>query len=84
MTLRILLATSAAPEAWVAQPHRPYCGVKADVWSCGVLLYTLAFGLHPFEREDDAFYPDAEERVRVHLLSCCIQCKHSITPAAPT
>ena len=31
-----------------------YNGSKADVWSAGILLYTLASGLRPFqEREDD-------------------------------
>jgi serine/threonine protein kinase len=31
--------------------NRPYCGTCADIWSCGVILFTLVSGYLPFEQE---------------------------------
>ncbi len=30
-----------------------YDGQKADVWSCGVMLYVMLFCAYPFERDED-------------------------------
>ncbi len=48
-----VLARCAAPEVISARTH--YDGTKADIWSCGVMLYVMLFCEYPFERpEDDA------------------------------
>jgi serine/threonine protein kinase len=43
-----------APE--VANEHSHYDGAKADIFSMGVLLYTMAFGNPPFGSTEDRFY----------------------------
>jgi len=46
-------ARRAAPEVICAKTH--YDGEKADIWSCGVMVYVMLFCEYPFERpEDDA------------------------------
>mmetsp|Transcript_13193 Transcript_13193/g.34157 ORF Transcript_13193/g.34157 Transcript_13193/m.34157 type:complete len:353 (-) Transcript_13193:153-1211(-) len=40
-----------APE--VLKRRIEYSGEQADVWSCGVLLYTMLFGSYPFEDPSD-------------------------------
>uniref|UniRef100_A0A7S1SGG6 Protein kinase domain-containing protein n=1 Tax=Tetraselmis chuii TaxID=63592 RepID=A0A7S1SGG6_9CHLO len=40
-----------APE--VLKRRMEYSGEQADVWSCGVLLYTMLFGSYPFEDPED-------------------------------
>ncbi|KAK9804446.1 hypothetical protein WJX73_002124 [Symbiochloris irregularis] len=42
----------AAPEV-ISGIRRTYDGTKADVWSCGVMLYIMLFHVYPFERPDD-------------------------------
>ena len=41
----------AAPEVISAKTH--YDGTKADIWSCGVMLYVMLFCEYPFERPED-------------------------------
>jgi serine/threonine-protein kinase SRK2 len=44
-------ALGAAPE--VIRARATYDGQKADIWSCGVMLYIMLFYSYPFERDDD-------------------------------
>ena len=43
--------SDAAPEVISAKTH--YDGTKADIWSCGVMLYVMLFCEYPFERPED-------------------------------
>jgi len=42
---------SMAPEVWTATVDAPY-GFLVDMWSCGVVAYTLLTALPPFEDDD--------------------------------
>ncbi|CAN6169751.1 unnamed protein product [Urochloa humidicola] len=42
-----------APEVFL---RRGYDGAKADVWACGVVLFTLAAGRFPFNQRDTSLY----------------------------
>jgi serine/threonine-protein kinase SRK2 len=46
-----LSSANAAPEVISAKTH--YDGTKADIWSCGVMLYVMLFCEYPFERPED-------------------------------
>ncbi|KAF8439878.1 kinase-like domain-containing protein, partial [Boletus edulis BED1] len=46
----------AAPELVISEG--PYVGSAVDIWSCGVILYAMLAGYHPFD--DDPNNPDGD------------------------
>lgn len=58
-----------APEVLQAadQPQQ-YDGYMADLWSCGVLLYTLVVGRYPFSRPDDYRQGANPQLVNFHTI----------------
>eukprot|EP00210_Caulerpa_lentillifera_P003320 g3170.t1 len=42
-----------APEIFKKQANEIYDGKKSDIWSCGVVLYTVYFGHFPFIKRED-------------------------------
>ncbi len=58
-----------APEVLQAadQPQQ-YDGYMADLWSCGVLLYTLVVGRYPFSRPDDYKQNANPQLVNFHTI----------------
>ena len=51
-------ALFVAPEVLSNSVGAPYDGAAADVWSCGVILFYMLFGRHPYlQPQDDASSP---------------------------
>ena len=40
----------AAPEVMQNAFGGHYDGMKADIWSCGIVLYIIVLGHHPFDQ----------------------------------
>ncbi|KAL4423944.1 hypothetical protein ABPG75_001245 [Micractinium tetrahymenae] len=54
-TSRVGTPAYLAPEVVSCQPGQNYDGKKADIWSCGVLLFAMTTDSFPFHREGDAY-----------------------------
>ncbi|KAL4418722.1 hypothetical protein ABPG77_008593 [Micractinium sp. CCAP 211/92] len=54
-TSRVGTPAYLAPEVVSNQPGRVYDGQKADIWSCGVLLYAMVTDCYPFSRTGDNY-----------------------------
>ncbi|KAI8473311.1 MAG: serine carboxypeptidase S28-domain-containing protein [Monoraphidium minutum] len=54
-------ALFVAPEVMHNFSNEPYDGAQADVWSCGIVLFILLFGRHPFLRPEDLGMPDQQQ-----------------------
>ncbi|KAI8477398.1 MAG: kinase-like domain-containing protein, partial [Monoraphidium minutum] len=54
-------ALFVAPEVMHNFANQPYDGAKADVWSCGIVLFILLFGRHPFLRPEDTPLPEQQQ-----------------------
>lgn len=41
-----------APEVLIREPGAKPYSEKVDIWSCGIILYKLLVGRHPFDDQD--------------------------------
>lgn len=62
-----------APEVLTNFSEAPYDAKAADVWSCGVVLFIMLFGRHPYARDEDKALP-AHQQVTVKKLPACVGC----------
>jgi len=56
-----------APEVISNRKH--YDGVKADIWSSGVMLYVMLFGQYPFERPEDKKETNRFQKVLYRIIA---------------
>jgi len=62
---QIGIALFTAPEVFLNVQGHAYEGEAVDVWACGVVLYMLLFGSHPFIAESDTEMSPPEQMVRL-------------------
>eukprot|EP00210_Caulerpa_lentillifera_P003318 g3168.t1 len=56
-----------APEVFAADGNEEYDGKKADIWSCGVLLYAMVFNCYPFIKREDINAIDRFNRIAMKV-----------------
>eukprot|EP00210_Caulerpa_lentillifera_P003317 g3167.t1 len=58
-----------APEVFAAAGNEQYDEKKADIWSCGVLLYAMVFNCYPFIKKEDVSASDWFNRVAMKVMN---------------
>jgi serine/threonine-protein kinase SRK2 len=66
-TTRVGTVMYMAPEVLTAPPGGVYDASKADVWSCGVVLYAMLTGVYPFKRVPEDLKLSPAQAVRAAL-----------------
>ena len=69
-----------APEVVRAAASRRYDGRAADVWSAGVMLYTMLFCRYPFERPGDE---EDKQRGFQRVLERILRVEYELPPTRP-
>ena len=55
-----------APETY---EHGEHCGRRADIWSLGITLYVMLFGMLPFPWSNDTVASGADEAVKSVIVN---------------
>lgn len=71
-------ALFVAPEVMHNFSSRSYDGALADVWSCGIVLFILLFGRHPFLRPEDTKLPEQQQMLQ--LFTRTAKCHFALGP----
>ncbi len=82
--LRAKTGTCAAPEVLT---ELTYCGKRADVWSCGVMLYAMLFESYPFQRLGDRTNGDGGgcyREVKYHMMISLLLNQILPSPGTPS
>eukprot|EP00210_Caulerpa_lentillifera_P003323 g3172.t2 len=58
-----------APEVFAAAGNVEYDGKKADIWSCGVLLYAMVFNCYPFIKKEDIKGSNCFEKIATKVIN---------------
>jgi serine/threonine protein kinase len=54
-------ALFVAPEVMHNFNNSAYDGTAVDVWSCGIILFIMVYGRHPYLRKEDMTLPPQQQ-----------------------